>query len=61
MKKEIKYDDYFILSQNISKQIVRNLCVDKDAVENSLIKLIFLSNYRVKHLKIKIFEYKLTL
>ena len=61
MKKEIKYDDYFILSQNISKQIVRNLCVDKDAVENSLIQLIFLSKYRVKHLKIKIFEYKLTL
>ena len=39
-KKEIKYDDYFTLSQNISKQIVRNLRVDKDTVENSLNKLI---------------------
>ena len=39
-KKEIKYDDYFTLSQNISKQIIRNLRIDKDTVENSLTKLI---------------------
>ena len=35
-KNELKYDDYFSLSQDISKQIIKNLKIDKEIVYRSL-------------------------